>query len=205
MMSFLKARSVLAVLTALTALLVACGDDESDAASSAQRFAGRVQGTDALIALVYEGANVNGYLCDGNEGKGELSEWFVASGSGDPIAFVATSRNGIKISGTTKPGGIEGTVTFVDGSEKSFSASPATDDAGLYRASAKDSGGHNLVAGWILLEDGTQRGYVEQDNIRVRTTKLDRNQITDGTSNITDGTSNTVLQATLVTAPFRTP
>ena len=200
-----KAAAVLLALTTFAAFLVACGDDDSDSESSAQRFAGRVEGTEALIALVYEGDTVNGYLCDGNEGKGELSEWFVTSATGDTKAFVATSRNGIKISGTTGSDGIKGTVTLKDGSEKSFSAAPAKDDAGLYRASAKDGDGRSLLAGWILLADGTQRGYVEQDSIRARTTSLIRNEIRDGTSNISDGTSNVVFQAALVTTPFRTP
>jgi len=180
-------------------------------ASTVGTFAGPLQGTDALVYVLAEGTTINGYICDGNEGKGDLSEWFaVASSNG--TEFATTSKNGVKVAGTMGADQVAGTVKLADGSDHAFTIPAVTSPAGLYRGRTKDAAGHDLLGGWIVLADGTQRGYIEQDNIRSVAKALTPKQIqdgtsniSDGTSNISDGTSNTLIPISRVSAAFRQP
>lgn len=52
---------------------------------------------------------------------------------------------------------ITGTVTLTDGEPASFTAEPATDDAGVYVAQMDVEDGE-IIGRWIVLEDGQQRG-----------------------------------------------
>jgi hypothetical protein len=186
------------------------GTAPASPASAVATFAGPLPGTDALVYLLAEGSTVNGYVCDGNEGKGDLSEWFAAASSNG--TFTTTSKNGVKVTGSVAGDQVVGTVTLADGSAHAFTIPAVTSPAGLYRGRTKDAAGHDILGGWIVLPDGTQRGYIEQDNIRTVAKALTPKQIqdgtsniSDGTSNISDGTSNTLIPVSRVSAAFRAP
>ena len=73
-------------------------------ASAVATFAGPLSGTDALVYLLAEGTTVNGYVCDVNEGKGDLSEWFATASSNG--TFTTTSKNGVKVTGSVAGQGL---------------------------------------------------------------------------------------------------
>ena len=119
-------------------------------------FAGRVEGTNAYVAIVEDAGSVAGYLCD----DGSVSRWLARSrldngeatlraGNGDRVGSV-------RIVGSRATGMID-----VDGSTRDFQATRVRErgDAGLYAAVGTQPN-RLLVAGWILLPDGSQRGAV---------------------------------------------
>lgn len=63
-----------AVLAAVLTVLVGCGGDGGggQAASAPGTYVGRLQGTDAFVAVISNGKEVTGYVCDGRR----LSMWF---------------------------------------------------------------------------------------------------------------------------------
>jgi hypothetical protein len=119
-------------------------------------FAGRVEGTDAYIAIVADSGSIAGYLCD----DGSTSLWLGRSrlDNGEaPLRAVSGDRVGsVTIAGNSATGTID-----VDGGIRSFEAARVREraNAGLYAAVGKQPN-RLLVAGWILLPDGSQRGAV---------------------------------------------
>jgi hypothetical protein len=153
-------------------LLVACGREQTSSSPSGS-LVGTVDGTDAFIALVpQENNGLIAYVCDGQT----ISVWFRGERNGNAVDLAAAT--GARLQASLESDAAAGTVTLADGQTHSFTASLASGEAGLYRAE-ETLDGNNYVGGWIILNDGSQRGLV--------------NRITDGTSNITDGTSNTIV------------
>ena len=153
-------------------LLVACGREQTSSSPSGS-LVGTVDGTDAFIALVpQENNSLIAYMCDGQT----ISVWFRGERNGgeEDLAAATGARLQASLEGDTAAG----TVTLADGQTYAFTASLASGEAGLYRAE-ETLDGNNYVGGWIILNDGSQRGLV--------------NRISDGTSNITDGTSNPLV------------
>jgi hypothetical protein len=154
-------RTLIAVLSATAVLGVGCGGDEAEEAPAGAApegsFVGPVSGTDAYIAVVSDGERVTGYLCDGKE----LSTWFDSEVEGTGADLL--SRDGDDLGDATfSGGGVTGEVE-VDGQSQSFNATPATGDAGLYRAANVEEADGELSegeaeVGWIVLADGSQRG-----------------------------------------------
>ncbi len=69
------ATALLAAVGALATILVACGDDNASggqATAEEGTFVGKVEGSDAYIALIANGTELTGFLCDGKQ----LSTWF---------------------------------------------------------------------------------------------------------------------------------
>jgi hypothetical protein len=125
-------------------------------------FVGPVEGTDAFIGIgtAAEGAQVVAYLSDGDPGqlgrKGSTSEWFVGTGAGDELNL--TSRNGVQLQGRIEGDAARGTLTFQGGRVLEFTAERARgDEAGLYREEAR-AGDAAYLLGWIVLNDGKERG-----------------------------------------------
>lgn len=141
--------------------LVACGRDQN--AAPAGTFVGVVDGTDAFIALVPQENNaVIAYVCDGQT----ISTWFRGERSENEIDL--TAANGAQLQASLETDTATGNFTLPDGQVHTFTAQLATDSAGLYRAE-ETIDGTDYVGGWIILNDGDQRGAI--------------NGITDGTSN----------------------
>ena len=126
-------------------------------------FVGRVEGSDAYIAIIQDGRKIGGYLCD----DGTISRWIRYSWLERGRAWLIAGTTGeligtVRISGSSAA---TGTVT-IGGQELPFRARkvPAR-DGGLFFAIAKQED-RLLVGGWILDADGTQRGAVSRLNMR---------------------------------------
>lgn len=153
-------------------LLAACGRDATTSTPSGS-LVGTVAGTDAFIALVpQENNGLVAYICDGQT----ISVWFRGERNGNEVDL--TAANGAQLQASLESDAAAGTITLANGQSHSFTVSLASGEAGLYRAEEAFEGS-DYVGGWIVLNDGSQRGAI--------------NRISDGTSNITDGTSNTFV------------
>lgn len=121
-------------------------------------FVGKVDGSDAYIALVSDTKRVLGYVCDSKQ----VSSWFDVAAIHDDTAILR-SRGGKALGRATfSTDGVRGELT-IGGERRSFSATPASADAGLYRAAhvrRQDGtlGKGEIELGWIVLPDGSQRG-----------------------------------------------
>ena len=119
------------------------------AQADAVTFVGSVQGTDAFIAVVSDGQDVQAYLCDGVT----YGDWFrgpVRDGRAE-----IESERGLRLAVQLRPGGASGTVRGLGGNEWAFEAEPAQGEAGLYRTRPDDP---EYVGGWVVLNDGDFRG-----------------------------------------------
>ncbi len=158
-----------AAVLAAAAALAGCGGSGDDGSTSGPAqaqspvaakgtFVGKVDGSDAYIALVSDTKRVLGYVCDSKR----VSGWFdVAAIRGGTATL--SSRGGKPLGQATfSADGARGELTIA-GARRSFSATPASADAGLYRAAhvqRRDGtlGKGEIEVGWVVLPDGTQRG-----------------------------------------------
>ena len=120
---------------------------EPDRSAGGGRWAGKVEGTDAFVAIVSDGEATTAYLCDG----AAISSWFKT----DAGAEMQAESGGIEVDAARDSDDWTGTVTLPDGSSKAFTASPSDDEV-LFRAEGEDDDGAWL-GGWIVLGD-EQRG-----------------------------------------------
>lgn len=152
------------VAAMLVVLLPGCAGGSDPAPEAvAQTLVGRVQGTEVYVALqlgVDGGAQA--YLCDSTDIAQALS------GTEQDGAVQLTGEQGVQLSGQVDRGAASGTVV-VDGAEHPFTAELATGDAGFYRAA-----GEGVVIGWVLLNDGTQRGALKEITDRGEAQDRDR-------------------------------
>jgi hypothetical protein len=114
-------------------------------------FVGKVSGTDAYIAIVNDGSEVSAYICDGKK----IGEWFHGT-PGQEIKL--RSADGTELDATITADGVAGTVRLASDAPVDFDAKPATGAGGLYRTQADYGDGKALLAGWIVLPSGDQRG-----------------------------------------------
>lgn len=165
-------RAILATLLALTLalLLAGCGagsanapqQEQEPASNEPSTYAGKVEGTEAFIAIVVDKENhALAYLCDGREGQSAtVAEWFTGAVAEDGSLDLRSEGGAhlvANVSGSEE--GVEGSVTLPEGEEHSFVASPVEAPAGLYRAEETVEG-VEYVGGWIELEGGEERGAV---------------------------------------------
>lgn len=125
-------------------------------------YVGRVQGTDAFVAIARDGRKVGGYLCD----SGEVSRWirygWLRRGRAPLVAGTTGRRLGtVRIAGRAARGTVR-----LGGERRAFRARRVRPrDGGLHFAVGKQPD-RLLVAGWILLPDGSQRGAVSRLDTR---------------------------------------
>jgi hypothetical protein len=149
----------IAVLTLVGGILLGAGA-AADAAT-ASTFVGRVQGSDAYIAVVKEGRKISGYACN----NGTFSRWLDEArlrGGRAPLRAGTTGQllGAVRIAGRAATGTIE-----VGGSKRTFRARQVRgSNVGLHFGVAKQQN-RLLVPGWILLPNGTQRGAVAGVNM----------------------------------------
>ncbi|MBI5823043.1 MAG: hypothetical protein HZB18_03380 [Chloroflexi bacterium] len=148
-----KLQFVLLVLLA-SLLLTACGGAAKPVSGS---FVGKVDGSDAFISVVlHTDGSVTAYVCD----SVAISEWF--KGNADDSSLDLTNASGARLTADLAAGSFNGTFTpsGANGSSPlTFSVNAADQPAGLYRGEDTVDG-VDLVAGWIVLPDGDQRGAV---------------------------------------------
>jgi hypothetical protein len=139
------------------AVLAGCGsyggDDEKAEAAS---FAAAVEGSDAFVGAVVGESDrrVLAYVCDGKS----IASWFTGE-AGDDGNVELTSADGARLTGRVEGDLLSGSVVLPGGASHRFSASAVSTPAGLYRAKGQVRGAP-AVGGWVVLEDGSQRGGI---------------------------------------------
>jgi hypothetical protein len=155
----------LAASAVLVATLAACGDDFSTKAtagtlpealtqelaafaSPGKDYVGKVDGSDAYVALSVHGQYLIAYLCDGKA----LIKWFAGTVSGASLTGSAADKSAL--TATLDGTAVKGTFT-VGTSTLSFTASAASGQAGFVEdieGSATDLRSF-VRRGWIVLAD----------------------------------------------------
>jgi hypothetical protein len=143
-----------AAIAALLSLVLACGGGggADGGGGSANTWVGKVDGTDAYIALMSKEATRLVFVTDGKD----LTLFFRGdTGLTDPNAFYTLRDNDNHIINVRAPQGstYTGIITLEPGKNLTFTATPAKGEAGLYRA--KEG---NDQSNWVVLEDATFRG-----------------------------------------------
>ena len=139
------------------AVLAGCGsyggDDENAEAAS---FAAAVDGSQAFVGAVVGESDrrVLAYVCDGKS----IASWFTGE-AGDDGNLDLTSADGTRLTGRVDGDSLTGSVVLPGGASHRFSAPAVTTPAVLYRAKGQVRG-EPAVGGWIVLEDGSQRGAI---------------------------------------------
>ena len=122
-------------------------------ANSPRTFVGKLDGTDAYIAVTASSAgDITAYVCDGKA----LAAWAV--GTQSVQALSATGKSGLKIVATISGSRATGNVVLPSGAKSTFRATLASYPAGLWRPYNIAGKFADLKVGWIVLPDGTQRG-----------------------------------------------
>jgi hypothetical protein len=174
--TWIRRTPLLAVLTvALVGALplASCGGDsdngsaDNGSASSGPAakgvYVGKAEGSGPYIALVTDGKEVTGYICNGtphSKAANLVSAWLKPTSVAGGKATLE-NRKGERVGSVAfSDGGAAGQVSL-GGQDLSFLAQPPKGDAGLYRATKGpwDTPG-SIEVGWILLADGTQRGAI---------------------------------------------
>jgi len=115
-------------------------------------WAGRVEETDAFVAIVSGPDGVIAYVCDDEA----IGEWFRSDVGGD--ATQLTGNDGLALSAAADGDDLVGTVRLADLGVVSFRAEPAGDDA-LHRTFGFDEEDMATV-GWVTLPSGERRGTI---------------------------------------------
>jgi hypothetical protein len=146
--------------TAHAAAAPAAISPEAAASPLAGNFAGELEGSDAFVAVVIDGANhVVAYACDGSDDHlAEIAEWFHGAVALDG-SLVLTGADGTVLAADVTGDDITGTLSFDAERQHAFSLDPVTAPAGLYRAEATVDGEH-YVGGWIELANHDERGAI---------------------------------------------
>lgn len=119
-------------------------------------FVGHLEGTDAFVAIVSNGDEAVAFVCDG----AEIVAWLRGAVEDGSLALESSSSTGQNtyLLEAQLGASAEGSLTL-NGQPLSFTAEPAEDEAGLYRA-GETLDGVTLIGGWIVNNSGEQRGAV---------------------------------------------
>lgn len=148
--------TVASIVTAAVVL----GAGPSAGTAKGATFVGRVQGSDAYIAVLKDGRKIGGYLCD----NGTTSRWIEYRWLRNGVAPLVVGTSGERL-GSVRIRGRSATGTVLVGGQKRRFRATLTrkQDGGLHFAIGKQPD-RLLVAGWILLADGSQRGAISRVN-----------------------------------------
>ncbi len=177
------ARASLLALLTFAVVLSACGSDDSASASDGNGYVGTVGGTDAFIAVVVSDDKVAVYACSGDE---EIAEYFwgpVDDGLDDGSVPTLTSAGGATVDVALSDDGASGSITLPDGTLHEFTAAEAEGTAGLYLLSGDEAEASGLVGGWIIDNNGDQRGaLLRSSTFEATPTLTDTGVSVDGSS-----------------------
>ncbi len=137
----------------------------------ADQWAGPIEGTEAYISLfTLNNKRAGAYLADG----ADIATLVLGKRVGDELDLRPTE--GTSVTATIDGDTVTGTVEF-DGAEYPFTAEESTGDGGWYRG-RKRIDGATVAAGFIVLEDGTYRGAIREDDEVVATPDFDPDDLT---------------------------
>jgi hypothetical protein len=138
----------------------------------------------ALDVIELNGAQeeraVRAYLCDG----ADVAVWLTGQFSGDQVTLVSGDTR----VALTNMNSASGTLSLEGEAEVPFTTTLATGDAGLYRAEATFDG-LDYIGGWIVLNDGQQRGAITMDGLVTENPTLD---VASGQAETSVGTLSSV-------------
>ncbi|MDH5671476.1 MAG: DUF4150 domain-containing protein [Myxococcales bacterium] len=143
------------LLCSLVLLASACAARGGRAGAAPEAgFVGQVAGSEAFIAIVTGETEAAAYVCNGEE---QIFEWF--EGALDaPGAIQLSNAAGGELSATRLGDGFEGEVTLSAGTRHSFTSEVADSAAGLFRVLGAEAEADGIKAGWIVDNDGDERG-----------------------------------------------
>jgi hypothetical protein len=114
-------------------------------------YAGRSAGNEVTVAIAVKNGRAVGYVCDGKK----IEAWLEGTLSGSNLTLKSKDgRSTIQATADEKQS--FGTVA-VNGKEWPFAAKGASAPAGLYEGRAQVRGVLNRI-GWVVMQDGSQRG-----------------------------------------------
>lgn len=148
----------------LSLLIVSSGCERVPPLPPVHTFVGHVEGSEAFVALSIVGGEVMAYVCDGRD----TATWLRGTATDGDLALTA---DGMRLRAQRTAQGLTGTLTLETRSH-AFTVAPAMSGGGFYRA-AETIAGLGYVGGWILLNDGSQRGALKRDGAIVATDALD--------------------------------
>jgi hypothetical protein len=132
------------------------GVDDAIASSGWDVFVGKVSESDAYIALISDGKEMQGYVA----ADAWWGNWSQRAPVNDGRARLLSRRGFLLADVLVSGDGASGNV-LMDGQSLAFEAERAKGDAGLYRATLGDVGADgSFEVGWVVLNDGSQRGTV---------------------------------------------
>ena len=130
-------------------LIAVLGAGSAVAKPSRTTAVGKVQGTEAYLAVTYDGVKLRAYACNGSARRlPTISTWFEAEWDGRSAITVISDGVKLEIERVDDDGRIEGEL---DGHR--FVLEPATGPAGLYQ---RTSG--TTTDTWVVLASGDIRG-----------------------------------------------
>lgn len=157
----------LALCVPVLLLAVACGEAPIN---DTPTFVGKIEGTDALIAVSAHRAALVAYTCGGSGSFTTHTGWYsgelVGAGTSstateDRLPLMPTGRlptlqsaAGLTLDATIEGTKAHGTITLFDGSRRRFSAERARGTAGLYALQSDES----TLVGLIVTNDGQMAG-----------------------------------------------
>ena len=121
---------------------------------------------DTFVAVVVHDGEALAYVCDGNI----VAEWFPGTVSADG-RLKLSSAGGWTLEATLNGAGVTGSYINEEQTVP-FTAGPAGGDAGLYRTEFEGDG-VAYIGGWVVREDGQQRGAVIGGGTHRRTMNLE--------------------------------
>jgi hypothetical protein len=122
-------------------------------------YAGAVAGSNAYIGLSLEGGRLIAYLCDGDPAGRRaqtIGEWFRGRVDGGRVTL--RSRAGARLIARVSPHRVAGRLRLADGRVLRFVAPRARGRVEFTIAARPLTRSGRLVAGWIRLPDGSERG-----------------------------------------------
>jgi len=164
-------------LVASVALVAGCGSSSHTGTANAggtttsvgnnqaaRVFVGKVDGTNAYVAVATSPTGVVAYVCDGARLVA-----YLAGKQTDATLAADEPAQLVSVTGKIDGNRVQGTVRTPDGADHPFTATKADGNAGYYRAEVR-KGDTVTVGGWIRLADGTVRGAVQGVRVSVNTT-----------------------------------
>lgn len=126
----------------------------SSASSWSGSYTGQEGAGSTFVAIVVNNSEALAYVCDGDQ----VAQWFPGIVTADG-RLALTSSEQWTLEATLDGANVMGHYTSAEGQKVAFTAGPASGDAGLYRTEF-ERGGVAYIGGWVVREDGEQRGSV---------------------------------------------
>ena len=125
----------------------------------AATWGGKVDNSDAFVAIASNGKEILAYVCDGKT----TAQWFKGAKGAKGVNFTKgrldLTAKGKHLVATFTTDGAAGTVTLADGQSHGFTANRLAGDTGLFRLEQTVKGAKQ-VGGWVVLDGGETRGAV---------------------------------------------